>query len=289
MMAGSLRSPLKQTSEKTPPEDKEEVKKAVQCPPKEFVYQDPGVKIGNGKFGPVNLIIHQKQLMALKIVPKTSIDKTKRIEHVKNEKDILKMLRKNTLCEQQSVLRSGASSRNNNTRAGRREKTQDDSLDRTQLNKDQSKEPLDFIVRLEETFIDPENLNFVFEYLPGQDLFWVLSNEHNLNLGKEKPRKDWVLFYSAEILMALEKLHQRHIIYRDLKPDNVMLDYEGHIKLIDFGFAKKLNERNNFRTKTNCGTIGYTAPEVLLGLSHGYSFAIDLWSFGILIAELLSG
>lgn len=68
-----------------------------------------------------------------------------------------------------------------------------------------------------------------------------------------------------------------------------MLDYEGHIKLIDFGFAKKLNERNNFRTKTNCGTIGYTAPEVLLGLSHGYSFAIDLWSFGILIAELLSG
>lgn len=57
-----------------------------------------------------------------------------------------------------------------------------------------------------------------------------------------------------------------------MKPDNVMIDYEGHIKLIDFGFAKKLYERTNFRTKTNCGTIGYTPPEILMGTSQGYSF-----------------
>lgn len=108
----------------------------------------------------------------------------------------------------------------------------------------------------------------MFEYLPGQDLFWVLSNENSLNLGvKDQSRRHWVLFYTSEILLALEKLHSRHIIYRDMKPDNVMLDFEGHIKLIDFGFAKLLSERNNFRTKTNCGTIGYTAPELLLGLT----------------------
>lgn len=98
-----------------------------------------------------------------------------------------------------------------------------------------------------------------------------------------------MLFYGAEILLALDTLHSRHIIYRDMKPDNVMLDYEGHIKLIDFGFAKKLCERNSFRTKTNCGTIGYTAPEILIGLTQGYSFSIDIWSFGIMLAELLSG
>lgn len=56
---------------------------------KEFIYSDPGVKIGNGKYGPVNLIIHDKKLWALKIIPKLSIDKPKRIQHVKNEKAIL--------------------------------------------------------------------------------------------------------------------------------------------------------------------------------------------------------
>jgi len=94
-------------------------------------------------------------------------------------------------------------------------------------------------MRLQETFVDEENINFVFEYLPGHDLFWVLSNENNLNLGsKEHQRRDWVFFYTSEILLALEQLHSKQIIYRDMKPDNVMLDYEGHVKLIDFGFAK---------------------------------------------------
>lgn len=151
------------------------------------------------------------------------------------------------------------------------------------------KEPLDFIVMLLETFVDEDNVNFVFEYLPGQDLYWVLVNENNLQMGKQQRRRDWVLFYCAEILCALDTLHSRHIIYRDMKPDNIMIDYEGHIKLIDFGFSKRLSERSNFRTKTNCGTIGYTAPEILLGLTSGYSFQVDIWSFGILLAELLSG
>ena len=67
-----------------------------------------------------------------------------------------------------------------------------------------------------------------------------------------------------------------------------MIDSEGHIKLIDFGFAKVLKDKNNLRTYTNCGTIGYTAPEVIAGQS-GYSFPADIWSYGVLIFELLTG
>ena len=67
----------------------------------------------------------------------------------------------------------------------------------------------------------------------------------------------------AEVLVVLRFLHEQKICYRDLKPDNVMLDAEGHVKLIDFGFAKRLGSSG--KTYTNCGTIGYVAPEVLLG------------------------
>ena len=74
--------------------DQDEMRPPSPPKPKEFLYHDPGVKIGNGKYGPVNLIIHEKQLFALKIIPKHTIDKPKRSEHVKNEKKVLISLRK---------------------------------------------------------------------------------------------------------------------------------------------------------------------------------------------------
>ena len=66
-----------------------------------------------------------------------------------------------------------------------------------------------------------------------------------------------------------------------------MLDAEGHIKLVDFGFARKVS--NDSKARTNCGTIGYAAPEVIIGTSQYYTFAADLWSFGILLIELITG
>lgn len=72
-----------------------------------------------------------------------------------------------------------------------------------------------------------------------------------------------MIFYASEILVALYTIHKQNVIYRDLKPENVMIDSDGHIKLIDFGFSKHLSNNGNARAYTNCGTLGYTAPEVI--------------------------
>ena len=95
------------------------------------------------------------------------------------------------------------------------------------------------------------------------------------------------VFYLAEVLVAIQQLHERNIIYRDLKPENILLDRQGHIKLIDFGFAKKVSNVQSHRARTNCGTQAYAAPEVVIGT--GYNYKADIWSFGILICELLGG
>lgn len=78
-----------------------------------------------------------------------------------------------------------------------------------------------------------------------------------------------------------------NILYRDLKPENILLDAKGHIKLIDFGFAKQLKNIKKDRAYTNCGTPGYVAPEVLTG--QGYNYKADIWSIGILICEMIGG
>jgi len=80
-----------------------------------------------------------------------------------------------------------------------------------------------------------------------------------------------------------------NILYRDLKPENILLDRNGHIKLIDFGFSKQVNDIRKDRAFTNCGTPGYCAPEVMLMGGGGYSFKADIWSIGILICEMMGG
>ncbi|CAJ0962038.1 unnamed protein product, partial [Ranitomeya imitator] len=87
------------------------------------------------------------------------------------------------------------------------------------------------------------------------------------------------------VLEAFDYLHNRGIVYRDLKPENLLLDSEGYIKMVDFGFAKKIGPGK--KTWTFCGTPEYVAPEIIM--NRGHDFGADYWSLGILIYELLTG
>merc|ERR1712032_487641 len=93
-------------------------------------------------------------------------------------------------------------------------------------------------------------------------------------------------FYTGAILIILEELSDRSIVYRDLKPENVMLDRQGYLKLIDFGIAKKLVAGKS-RTFTMIGTPHYMAPEVMR--RHGYGTEVDLWSLGVILFEFVCG
>lgn len=121
----------------------------------------------------------------------------------------------------------------------------------------------------------------VLEYLPGGELIKHIRKSVFMS-------EDDTRFYLAEIVLAVESLHDNGIIYRDLKPENILIDKDGHIKLIDFGFAKCMKDIKKDRAYTNCGTPGYCAPEVMIA-SVGHTYKADIWSVGILICEMIGG
>ncbi|KAI1466993.1 Pkinase-domain-containing protein [Daldinia caldariorum] len=133
-----------------------------------------------------------------------------------------------------------------------------------------------FLITLWGTFQDPKNLYMVMDFVEGGELFSLLRKSGRFPNPVAK-------FYAAEVTLALEYLHDRHIIYRDLKPENLLLDRHGHLKITDFGFAKKVPDK----TWTLCGTPDYLAPEVVS--NKGYNKSVDWWSLGILIYEMLCG
>ncbi|XP_055376245.1 cAMP-dependent protein kinase catalytic subunit 3 [Condylostylus longicornis] len=133
-----------------------------------------------------------------------------------------------------------------------------------------------FIVNLLWSTKDDCCLYMLFEYVSGGELFSYLRNSGRFN-------SQTANFYASEIVLALEYLHSLSVVYRDLKPENLLINRDGHLKITDFGFAKKLKDR----TWTLCGTPEYLAPEIIQ--SKGHNRAVDWWALGILIYEMLVG
>jgi len=137
-----------------------------------------------------------------------------------------------------------------------------------------------FIMKLVTTFDTPKGVYMLTELITGGELHGAIRQIPTV---LSRPQAQ---FYTGSLLIVLEELADRQIVYRDLKPENVMLDSQGYLKLIDFGIAKKLDEDKN-RTFTMVGTPHYMAPEVMRG--QGYGCLVDIWSLGVIQFEFVCG
>jgi CRP-like cAMP-binding protein/tRNA A-37 threonylcarbamoyl transferase component Bud32 len=133
-----------------------------------------------------------------------------------------------------------------------------------------------FILSFHGAFKDDKFIYFVLELLQGGELFTHLRTKGQLEEQEAK-------FYGAQVLLAFGHIHSKQIAYRDLKPENLVLDSDGYIKIVDFGLAKVVDGK----TWTLCGTPDYLAPEIIL--NEGHDKAVDYWALGVLIYEMVAG
>jgi serine/threonine protein kinase len=168
--------------------------------------------------------------MALKIIDKARVIKTKQVDHTIAEKNIL-------------------FSMNNR-----------------------------FMVKMYDYFADSYRIMMLLEFVNGGEMFTHIQNQK-----RRKFNPEVTLHFAAQTVLAFEYMHNLDIIFRDLKPENMLISSDGHIKVTDFGFAKRVDDR----TWTMCGTPEYLAPEIIV--NKGYSHAVDWWAVGVLIYEMRSG
>uniref|UniRef100_A0A2M4CK83 non-specific serine/threonine protein kinase n=1 Tax=Anopheles darlingi TaxID=43151 RepID=A0A2M4CK83_ANODA len=138
-----------------------------------------------------------------------------------------------------------------------------------------------YLVTMHYAFQTDSKLYLIMDFLIGGELFTHLYRREHFD-------EHYVRIYIAEIILAIEQLHKLGILYRDIKLENILLDGDGHIVLTDFGLSRELAVEDE-RALSFCGTIEYMAPEILKGSSYGHGMAVDWWSVGVLMFELLVG
>ncbi|XP_039275512.1 cAMP-dependent protein kinase catalytic subunit beta-like [Nilaparvata lugens] len=176
-------------------------------------------------------IVSSHEVCALKICPKKTLVKYRQVEHTRDEKHVLEVIK------------------------------------------------FPFVVRLLYFFQDNRNLYFALSFVKGIEF-------NNRLKQLKKFSEDSARFYSAQIVLTLEYLHYLDLIYRNIKPESLVIGNNGYLKLIDFKFCKYIDEKKE-RTYTICGGPEYLAPEVIL--SRGYGKSCDYWSLGVIIYEMCCG
>ena len=154
-----------------------------------------------------------------------------------------------------------------------------DQIENTRIEKEIMKNANHpFLINLEYVFQTPGKIFFVMKFMRGGELYTLLSKEKRFSEVRAK-------FYAIQIILALAHLHTNKIIYRDVKPENILLDDDGYICLADFGLARFLEEDK--KAMSFCGTPEYMAPEIITG--EGHNRAADWWSLGVLLYEMMVG
>eukprot|EP01061_Rhynchopus_euleeides_P021568 TRINITY_DN3515_c1_g1_i1.p1 TRINITY_DN3515_c1_g1~~TRINITY_DN3515_c1_g1_i1.p1 ORF type:complete len:457 (+),score=147.20 TRINITY_DN3515_c1_g1_i1:159-1373(+) len=141
-----------------------------------------------------------------------------------------------------------------------------------------------FLVKMHYCFQSKTKLFFVLDYMPGGDLYYYTGEWEGGHFDEATAK-----YYSASIYMGLQHLHNHKVVYRDLKPENVLLDADGNPKLADFGLSKELSNVDTIEERANSfvGTAFYIAPEILRKKQYDYS--VDWWSYGVLVFNMLTG